>query len=798
MPTAIGTKQGITYYCECRSMASILNPTVDNTTKIRYIGFFDEMWDEYDVGFNNFGYGLKKTRENKGVILCDDASKCFGTTKGYVGMVLNLPHNIRNGVYSILTSGTQINEYLLWGVNVGNINPSYPTIYAKLTTSGIEFTIWTIYGQNSIVDSYSNIYANNNAFYEFVWDANPMDDFSLNDFDASMAIRVNGEDTVLGNPPLGTMSLSGLNFCALDTPKNYYNIECILRKLVLSNEIPTSIEHEWYSSSTSSSSSGLEGDYYYDKLSYNDMSQEPTINLVSYTDVETVGDYLQLTTSSRRFKHMWVPNSNGGNTMSKIDITDTTHPVEVGRYKTAVSGDNPSRTVVVPPGDCWVASRAYGTITKIGLIEASHCRDTCLSTSTGTNELAYGQDDAVLYYFDVESETMKYPTTAPSGSSSIRGLTDDVNGNIWCDSGDGTGTWFKISGDGGLTTGEVVKYTNLLGIGSYGAICSYKNNYIWSVKYPGLTGIDFFSADDPVNTKGTFAYVQSYGISYSRGYVYTGDYTSSPDSTTRRVTRINVDAVDSPGDFPLYATTFTFINCPNTSYFPRHFAILANEDAVVDANRTEDLYINWYGSGTAGFLGVIRNHKQYADGENIEIDFQTTEKYQLSHLYPTGVGVMYDTDNNPFVWVLNSSGTNIQAFDPSVNQMITFYTGNNYIPVGKTLHYNYTNFTGTVDENDVYPVSGTAIYIIDGFYTDRWWSEVCLTENIPTNSSLTISGSSSNNPNVFSRAIEFDNCSDISSHNFVGRYFRLILQFNRVSQSDSSPTVRDIEVKFVD
>ena len=169
MPTAIGTKLGTTYYCECKRMSSILSPTVDNNTNMRYTGFFDEMWDEYDVDFDTFGFGLKKTRQNKGLIICDDASKCFGTTKGYVGMVLELPKAIRNGVYFPLSGdSTDISEYLLWGVNLGNIEASFPTIYAKLTADGIEFTIWTIYGKYTIEDTVSNISANYSTFYEFI------------------------------------------------------------------------------------------------------------------------------------------------------------------------------------------------------------------------------------------------------------------------------------------------------------------------------------------------------------------------------------------------------------------------------------------------------------------------------------------------------------------------------------------------------------------------------------------------------------------------------------------------------
>jgi len=256
MPVEIGTKQGITYYCDCKRMSSIISPTLDNKTNMRYTGFFKEMWNEYEIDFDVFGYGLKKTRENKALILCDDASKCFNTTKGYVGIVLSLPYDINNGVYQkLLTGSFYLDEYLLWGVNVGTLEPSYPSIYVKLTKQGIEFTIWTEYGKHTLIDNSSNIHANDSAFYEFIWDSTPMDDFMMSDFDASMSIRVNGEDVVLANYPIAAMDLSLLNFCALDTPLNSYNIECIIRKLILGNEIPTYIQDDWYSSSSSIDSS---------------------------------------------------------------------------------------------------------------------------------------------------------------------------------------------------------------------------------------------------------------------------------------------------------------------------------------------------------------------------------------------------------------------------------------------------------------------------------------------------------------------------------------------------------------
>ena len=127
--------------------------------------------------------------------------------------------------------------------------------------------------------------------------------------------------------------------------------------------------------------------------------------------------------------------------------------------------------------------------------------------------------------------------------------------------------------------------------------------------------------------------------------------------------------------------------------------------------------------------------------------------------------------------------------------MLQFFDENNYTPLGKSLHINYTNFTGTLDETNVEPVSGSAIYVIDAESNDKLWTEVCLTTSVPSGS-LTIYGSASNDSDSFSQAVEVTNCTDISSLGLTGRYLRLILQYARASQADPSPTVRDIEVKF--
>ena len=53
MPVPIGIKLGITYYSDCKRMSSIVNPVIDNVSNMRYQGFFDAAWNDYDRDFDS-------------------------------------------------------------------------------------------------------------------------------------------------------------------------------------------------------------------------------------------------------------------------------------------------------------------------------------------------------------------------------------------------------------------------------------------------------------------------------------------------------------------------------------------------------------------------------------------------------------------------------------------------------------------------------------------------------------------------------------------------------------------------
>lgn len=243
--------RGMTYYSDFRDYTTVANPVLGSPTQMQYSGFLKEDWTQEDVEFEKFGYGLSKRRNNRGVIFCKDASALFDMEFGYVEIVLELPYAIVDGIYAPLRNDNlDINEYILWGTNVGQYDNSQPGFYAALTPRGIEFTVRTSEGYFTLVDTVTNADANTNILFQFYWDVDGM-----YNVDATMAFRLNNENLQLGNPPISSESIGDLNFYVIDTPFRYSNLECVIKRLVTYRSIPDFISGEWQSSSSTSSSS---------------------------------------------------------------------------------------------------------------------------------------------------------------------------------------------------------------------------------------------------------------------------------------------------------------------------------------------------------------------------------------------------------------------------------------------------------------------------------------------------------------------------------------------------------------
>lgn len=216
----------ITYYSDCRSIDSISNPIIDNNVGMKYSGFLSTDWEYSD---RTYDYGLEKTRTNQGIIFCDDASKLFSSFSGGVEIIIQLPYPIVDGVYQPLNSVCDLNEYLIWGVNVGKSDVSYPSVSLKLTTSGIEFTNWGSAGTFTLTGTPS-LSANEDIKIECFWSRSELLE-SSNTF-----LRINDTYVVLGNPEPNNDLFTDLNFCLLDSKFLYSNLDCVIKKISISKE----------------------------------------------------------------------------------------------------------------------------------------------------------------------------------------------------------------------------------------------------------------------------------------------------------------------------------------------------------------------------------------------------------------------------------------------------------------------------------------------------------------------------------------------------------------------------------
>tara|TARA_R110000824_G_C15232856_1_gene678967 strand:- start:17737 stop:18495 length:759 start_codon:yes stop_codon:yes gene_type:complete len=249
---SIGTKTGITYYSDCKDATRLTSPIIDNRVNMKVGGHFTANWDVNSLSFDDFGYGIKKTRHNQARLYSDDASRLVTMQRGHVKLSMVFENNIYSGVYYPLRNQTTFNEHILFGINVGEREVSYPSVYAALTSEGIQFRIWNSISDFSIYDNVSTINDNTSTELEFIWDYEGIDDFEFDDgYLATMLIRINGENIVVGNMPLTNDSISGLNFYLFDTPSIYSNLEMTIKEINIANEVLPTLQEELKSSSSS-------------------------------------------------------------------------------------------------------------------------------------------------------------------------------------------------------------------------------------------------------------------------------------------------------------------------------------------------------------------------------------------------------------------------------------------------------------------------------------------------------------------------------------------------------------------
>lgn len=161
------------------------------------------------------------------------------------------------------------------------------------------------------------------------------------------------------------------------------------------------------------------------------------------------------------FDFIWIANSTQG-TVSKIN---TMTGVEVGRYRTAPQGAEPSRTSVNQYGDVAVSNRNPGGITKISAVLA-RCVDTngngMIDTSTGPNDIRdWGQDECVLWHTPAPSPGYSYgprPTAWEGVQQNLQTCEIPVPRlwSGWMDNQNVAHFW-RLHGDTGEVLDEVTK-----------------------------------------------------------------------------------------------------------------------------------------------------------------------------------------------------------------------------------------------------------------------------------------------------------------------------------------------------
>jgi len=187
----------ITYYSDIKDLQSVHNPLSDNGAVMRHSGYFETVKNDQTP---YFGTSLKKTLHGQGRIFCDDASKLFSISEGYVNLILSFPVMIHKGVLG--KARFSDNEYMLWGVNMGQTDIETPGIGVFFTKNGIEFRVSTSGGTYSLIENSITVFAEKFFEIEFLWDNSGIQDIPGIDEEPTMLIRFNKENTLGGVIPI--------------------------------------------------------------------------------------------------------------------------------------------------------------------------------------------------------------------------------------------------------------------------------------------------------------------------------------------------------------------------------------------------------------------------------------------------------------------------------------------------------------------------------------------------------------------------------------------------------------------
>ena len=189
------------YVSTCIGVSSVSNPATGAGVGMVVDGCLrEDRFPEDDTMV--YKGGLTRTSSNMGRIRCPDASRLFSMRYGMVSVTLRMPQAILNGVYEPLhgRDDSANPDMVIFSVNPGECYVSPPGLYAALTPSGIEFTVWSLGNKVTIVDAFTNAEAGEDVTMSFAWDYSRR--IVDNGDRMSMVIIVNGEVTASSPDPI--------------------------------------------------------------------------------------------------------------------------------------------------------------------------------------------------------------------------------------------------------------------------------------------------------------------------------------------------------------------------------------------------------------------------------------------------------------------------------------------------------------------------------------------------------------------------------------------------------------------
>ncbi len=450
-------------------------------------------------------------------------------------------------------------------------------------------------------------------------------------------------------------------------------------------------------------------------------------------EFQTVKDQLQLTKSATTLPFIWVPNSNDGS-ISKVD---TISGNELGRYRTGPGSGSPSRTTVDLQGNCWVGNRNTGTVVKVGLLENGQCVDRNkngkIDTSTGSNLMAWGQDECVLLEVSLSKGnevTCTVGQQCPSNGSGPRGIAIDANNNLWAGTYNQS-MYYQING----ANGAILKKIDVSPHRPYGGIVD-KNALLWSADLSGnvLRLNTATGAFNQIQLAGS----QAYGMGLNRdGRLYVSGWCSN------KLMMIN--------------TSFgTVAWSKDTGDSCSRGVAVTNDGDVWVANSGSNTVSRWSADGAKK---------------------ATIKGFQ----HPTGVA----TDANGKVWVVDYSSSNIYRINPASNS----------VELTKAVagpHYGYSDMTGIVSRSMTTKI-GTWTVTIDSRDNTTAWDSLLWSGKIIQGTSLKVRVRSSKDNSTWS-VWEDTLASTALKATPAARYLQVEATL-QLSSGEVSPVLYDIMVK---